>query len=167
MKKVLLFFMFIGIQSVFAQKIAYIEVDKILDKMPAFEQANNEIDTQIKSWNDEIDQKFEKIEELYQNYVLNESQMTDDQKKQKQDEIFNAEAEANEYKESKFGNEGDLLKLQEQKLKPIYDQIYDKTEEIAAQKGYDYVFEKSSESSWIYTNPALNITNDVIKGLGL
>ena len=124
MKNVLLVLMLIGFQMGFAQKIAYIEVDKILDKMPAFEMANNEIDAQIKLWDDEIDKKFDKIEELYQAYVVNESQMTDEQKKQKQDEIFDAEKQANELKDSKFGNEGELMKLQEQKLKPIYDQIY-------------------------------------------
>ena len=167
MKNVLLVLMLIGFQMGFAQKIAYIEVDKILDKMPAFEQANNEIDAQIKLWDDEIDKKFDKIEELYQAYVVNESQMTDEQKKQKQDEIFDAEKQANELKDSKFGNEGELMQLQEQKLKPIYDQIYNKTEEIAAEKGYDYVFEKSAESSWIYTNPALNLTEEVIKALNL
>ena len=167
MKNVLLVLMLIGFQMGFAQKIAYIEVDKILDKMPAFEMANNEIDAQIKLWDDEIDKKFDKIEELYQAYVVNESQMTDEQKKQKQDEIFDAEKQANELKDSKFGNEGELMQLQEQKLKPIYDQIYNKTEEIAAEKGYDYVFEKSAESSWIYTNPALNLTEEVIKALNL
>lgn len=167
MKKLLLIVLLLGFQMGFAQKIAYIEVDKILEKMPSFDQANDDIDAQIKLWDEEIEKKFDKIEELYQSYVLNESQLNDEEKKQKQDEIINAENQANEFKDSKFGNDGELMTLQEQKLKPIYDQIYDTTEAIAAEKGYDYVFEKSIESSWIYTNPALNITDEVIKALNL
>ncbi len=167
MKKILLILMVLGFQVGFAQKIAYIEVDKILDKMPAFTKANEEIDAQVSQWEKELDARFQSIDELYQAYVLNESKMTDEQKKQKQDEIFDAEQKANEYKESRFGADGDLMKLQEQKLKPIYDQVYAMTEQVAAEKGYDYVFEKTAESSWIYTNPALNITEEVIKGMNL
>jgi outer membrane protein len=167
MKNVLLIIMVLGIQLGFAQKIAYIEVDQILEKMPAFTQANEAINKQVTQWEEELDNRFQSIEDLYQAYVVNESRLSDEEKKQKQDEIFEAENKANEYKESKFGTEGDLMKLQEEKLKPIYDQVYTMTEKIAKENGYDYVFEKSAESSWIYTNPALNITEDVIKALKL
>lgn len=167
MKNVLLILMVLGVQMGFAQKIAYIEVDQILEKMPAFTQANEEINNQVGQWENELDNRFQSIEDLYQAYVMNESRLSDEEKKLKQDEIFEAENQANEYKESKFGTDGDLMKLQEEKLKPIYDQVYNLTEQIAKDSGYDYVFEKSAESSWIYTNPALNITEDVIKALKL
>jgi outer membrane protein len=168
MKKIMLIMLMLSFYTGFAQqKMAYIEVEKILEKMPEFIKANEDIDTQVKQWNDEVDAKFNGIESLYQNYVMNESGYSDDIKKQKQDEIFNAEQNANEFKDSIFGNDGELYKLQEEKLKPIYDKVYDVTQKIAAEEGFDYVFEKSTESTWIYTNPALNLTDKVIKRLGL
>jgi outer membrane protein len=133
--------------------------------MESFKKAGEEINETASLWESEIETKFQQVEDLYQNYVMNESQMNDQQKKEKQNQIFQAEKQANEFKESKFGQQGELLALQEEKLKPIYDSIFEITEKIARKKEMDYVFEKSAESAWIYTNPALNLTGEVIEAL--
>jgi outer membrane protein len=159
--------MLVGFQVGFGQKIGYIELDQILTKMESFKKAGEEINATANLWESEIETQFQQVEDLYQNYVLNESQMNDQQKKEQQNQIFEAERRANEFKESKFGQQGELIALQEQKLKPIYDTIFEITEKIAREKEMDYVFEKSAESTWIYTNPALNLTDDVIKALGV
>ncbi|MCD4695074.1 MAG: OmpH family outer membrane protein [Bacteroidales bacterium] len=167
MKKIGLILLVIGIQVAMAQKVAYIETDKILDKMPDFEQANNEIDGQVTKWESELDSKFTSIENMYQEYVNSEASLTPEMKKQKQDAILEAEKKANKYKDDIFGREGELSNMQEKKLKPFYDTIYQAAESVAKENGYDYVFEKSSEGMWIYTNPALNITDKVITLLNL
>lgn len=165
MKMLALFALLVGFQVGFGQKIGYIELDQILNKMESFKKAGEEINETASLWESEIEAKFQQVEDLYQNYVMNESQMNDQQKKEKQNEIFQAEKQANEFKESKFGQQGELIALQEEKLKPIYDSIFEITEKIARKKEMDYVFEKSAESTWIYTNPALNLTGEVIEAL--
>jgi outer membrane protein len=167
MKTLALIVLLLAFRAGFAQKIGYIEVDRILIKMESFKNAGEEINKKVSEWETEIEAKFQQVEDLYQNYVLNESRMTDQQKKEKQNEIFRAEQQANEFKDSKFGQQGELMNLQEEKLKPIYDSIFDITEKIAQRDEMDYVFEKSAESSWIYTNPTLDLTEEVIKALGL
>jgi len=150
-----------------AQKIAYIETDKILDKMTEFSTANEEIDAKIQEWESEIDTYFNKVEDLYTKYVNEQSQYSDDMKRMKQDEIIEAEKEANDYKSEVFGQDGKLNALEEEKIKPIIDKIFDATEKVAKENNYDYVFEKTTESNWIYLNPAHNITELVIIELGL
>lgn len=167
MKKLALILLVIGIQVGFAQKVAFIESSKILDKMPEFEQATTELEAQVNAWEAELDSKFESIEAMYNDYVKSEAMLSDDLKLQKQEAIFEAERLANEYKESKFGQDGELFELQDSKLKPSYDKINAATETIAKENGYDHVFDKSIESNWIYTNPEHDLTDKVIANLEL
>jgi Skp family chaperone for outer membrane proteins len=157
----------LGVQVAVAQKIAYIETALILEKMPAYEEAGQLIDAQMDTWEAELDGKFQAIESMYQEYVNNEPTLDNEMKRQKQEAIFKAESEANTFKEEKFGMDGDLSKLQEEKFGPLYDQVYAAAEKVATENGYDYVFDLSADNSWIYTNQAHNLTEKVIAELKL
>ncbi|MCF8379424.1 MAG: OmpH family outer membrane protein [Bacteroidales bacterium] len=167
MKTIGLILLMIGMQVGMAQQVAYIETDKILDKIPEFELANNDIDQQVKQWESELDNKFTAIETMYQEYVKSEAGLTPEMKQQKQEAIMEAEKKANNYKDEIFGREGEMAKLQQQKLKPFYDKIYNAAEVVAKENSFDYVFEKTDDGIWVYTNPALNITDEVIQHLKL
>lgn len=155
----------LGVQLAMAQQIAYIHMDKILEQMPAYEQANTEIDTQIKQWETELDNKYQSVESMYQEYVNNESSMPNEVKKEKQEAIFEAEAKAKEFKEQKFGMDGELSVLQQEKFDPLYKQVVEASENVATENGYSYVFNKSGEENWIYTNPDHDLTEKVIVAL--
>jgi outer membrane protein len=167
MKKIVLGILVLAFQIGIAQNIAYIETKKIIEKMPEYKQASDEIDAQIKLWEDEVEAKFKKVEDLYQDYVKNETLFPDDVKQEKQQEIIDAENQAKEFREQKFGKEGELQQLQESKLKSLQDTILQTAEKIGKEKNYDYIFEKSPESNWIYTNPKHDLTELVIAELGL
>jgi len=167
MKKIALGILVLAFQIGIAQNIAYIETEKIIEKIPEYQQASDEIEAQIKLWEDEVETKFKKVEDLYQDYVKNETLYPDEIKQEKQQEIIDAEKQAKEFREQKFGREGELQQLQESKLKSFQDTILQTAERIAKEKNYDYIFEKSSESNWIYTNPKHNLTELVIAELGL
>ncbi len=69
---------------------------------------------------------------------------TEDVKQQKQEEIVQSEKQAKEFREQKFGKEGEITKLKEQKIKPLQDNIFKAAEKVALANGYDYVFDKSA-----------------------
>ena len=167
MKTLVLGLLVIAFQIGLAQNIAYIETDKIIEKMPAYQQATEEIESQIKIWESEVEAKFKKVEDLYQDYVKNETLFPDEIKQEKQEEIIDAEKQAKEFREQKFGQDGDLQLLQESKLKSLQDTILHTAQRIGIEKSYDYIFEKSPETNWIYTNPEHDLTELVIVELGL
>ncbi len=167
MKNVILGILVIAFQVGVAQKLAYIESDKIVDKMPEHQKANDEIEKQIKEWETAVEEKFKAVEQLYQEYVKNESILSDELKLQKQEEIFEAERQAKDYREEKFGTDGELEKLQESKLKPLQDKILEAARKVSKENNYDYVFDKMPESNWVWTNPEHNLTDLVISELGL
>ena len=167
MKTIVLGILVFAFQIGLAQNLAYIETDRIIEKMPAYQQASDEIEAQINVWEGEVEAKFKKIEDMYQDYVKNESIFPDEIKKEKQDEIIESEKQAKEYREQIFGQEGELELLQISKLKALQDTILNTAQRIGIEKEYDYIFEKSPETNWIYTNPEHDLTELVITALGL
>jgi len=150
-----------------AQKIAFFNVDKILDNMPAVKAANAELDKKGKELQKIVDAKFKSLDEMYQDYVKNQDSYSGEMKKLKQDEIINTEKKAKMYRDSIFGADGEMAKLQAAKFQPIYDTVFSIARRIGISNGYDYVIENTPDSQWIYLNPDYDITGLIKKELGI
>jgi outer membrane protein len=168
MKKpiLILFALIVTAQFGFAQKFAYVDTEYILGKMPEYTSAQDEINRISEKWQADLEKKYAAIEQMYQSYTENEVIMPDDMKQERQDEIFKAEREAKEYREKKFGYSGELFQLQESKVQPLQDKVFNAVETIAKRKRVDMVFDKAGDVTWIYTNPIYDISNDVLEELG-
>ncbi|MBN3036103.1 MAG: OmpH family outer membrane protein [Bacteroidales bacterium] len=149
------------------QKVGYVELQQIMEDMPEYAQANEEIKRQSDLWKADIDRKFREVEDLYNQYMETEGGMTEEMRRQKQQEIYDAERSAKEMKDQKFGPEGELYQLQQKKFQPLTDRIHETIKKMALEQGYDFVFDKSSTTPWLYTNPEHNLTIAVRKMLGL
>lgn len=66
-----------------------------------------------------------------------------------------------------FGPSGDLLQKKQTLIKPVQDEIYAAIEKIASRKGLDLVIDKSSGVSLLFANPKYDITDDILKELGV
>ncbi len=150
-----------------AQKIAYFEMDSLMSKMPDVKTANEEIDTKAKEWQQLVDNRFKQLDKMYQDYISNQDNYSGEMKKLKQDEIINSEKRAKMFRDSIFGGDGEMTKLQAAKFQSIYDTIFAMAKRIGISNGYDYIIENTSNSQWIYINPKYNITGLIKKELGL
>jgi hypothetical protein len=92
--------------------------------------------------------------------------MTDDMKKQKQQEIQAKQKEAKELQKQYFGYQGDLFKLHEKLVKPIQDKVYDAVQKVATAKGYDLILDKSQSVYVMYVNPKLDVSDQVLTSMG-
>ncbi|MEL6589769.1 MAG: OmpH family outer membrane protein, partial [Bacteroidota bacterium] len=88
-------------------------------------------------------------------------------RQERQEEIFQAEREAKEYREEKFGYGGELFRLQESKVQPIQDKVFKAVETVAQRKRFDFIFDKAGEVTWLYTNATYDLTSDVMEELGI
>ena len=150
-----------------AQKLAYVDTQTILEEMEEYQAAQKEIDNQSKKWQEELEQKYAGIEKMYRDYQAEEVLLPDDVKQQRQEAIFEEERKAKEFKKEKFGYDGELYKLQDQKIRPIQDQIYAAVEAVAKERRLDVIFDKSGNSGMLYTNALFDKTDEVRKKLGL
>lgn len=152
---------------IFAQKVAYVDSEFIMDKIPEYKSAQEEIERVSQKWQQELESKYQEIERMYADYQAQEVLLPEDVKQEKQDEIFEAERAAKEYREKKFGYNGELFTLQESKVKPIQDKVFRAVENVSKRKRFDLVFDKAGEVTWLYTNATYDLSNDVLEELGL
>lgn len=149
-----------------AQKFALIDMEYILKNIPAYEQANQQLEQASKQWQAEIEKAGEEAKSLYENYQATAKNLSDAQRTQKENEIVKKEKALAELRRQYFGPEGELYKKREALIGPIQDQIYNAVKEIATQQGYAVVTDRASASSIIFASPSIDISNEVLARLG-
>ncbi len=148
-----------------AQSVAYIESETILTQLPEYQQAKTELDAKSKEWKQAVEAKLNEVETMYNKYVAERSILSESAQQKRQDEIIEAEKKAKEFKDAKFGQEGEFTKLEKTKMDPIFEKMQKAVETTAMEAGYAYVFDKSSTSNWLYTSKTYDITDLVLKKL--
>lgn len=148
-----------------AQRICYVDVNQILESIEEYQAAQKELDRQAKQWRQEIAQEYDVIKGMYNRYQAEQVLMSDEARRQKEDEIMNKEKEVREMQKSKFGPEGELFKRRQSLVRPIQDKVYAAIESYAQDRGYDFIFDRSGNAGMIFTNPEYDKTEDILKRL--
>ena len=163
---VLLAILFIA-QFSFGQKWGFVDTEYILDQLPEYKAAQEEIQQESANWQKELEKDYQEIEEMYAAYRAEEVLLPEDIKVKRQEEIFEAERKAKEYKKSKFGYDGELYKLQDEKIKPIQDDVLLAVDGIAKEKKLDFIFDKAANTGLVFANPKFDRTRDILNKMGV
>jgi len=153
--------------TAWGQKIGYVNTELIMNKMEEYKEAQKEIDRFSAEWQSKLEEMYADVERLYTEYTAIEVLLEDDDKEIKQAEIFAKEREAKEYREEKFGYNGALFRLQEAKVRPIQDKVISAVKVVARRKKFAMVYDKAGDSTWLFTDPAYDLSDEVIEELGL
>jgi outer membrane protein len=151
-----------------AQKFsaAYLDMQYILKNLPQYETANEQLSMISKRWQKEIDAAQQEVQILVSNYQTEQIFLSADMKKKREDEILEKEQQVLELKRKYFGENGEWYKKRESLLKPIQEEIYNAVQEIADEKKYDIVKDRSADPSLIYMSSRLDISDQVLEKLG-
>ena len=151
-----------------AQKfsVAYVDMQYILKNLPMYETANEQLNMISKRWQKEIDALQQEVQILTTNYQTEQISLSAEMKQRREDEILQKEQQLLELKRTYFGQEGEWYKKRESLLKPIQDEIYTAIQDIANEKHYDVVKDRSAEPSLIYMSSKLDISDQVLTKLG-
>lgn len=169
MKKIigLTFFLLAAAFAGHAQRYAIVDTKYILDKMPEYKDAQKQLDLTSAQWQKEIDDKQEVLSKMYKDYEAEQVMLSDDLKKKRQDELFNKEKEVRDLQRKRFGFEGDLFKKRQELVKPVQDKVYNAIQQIAVNRMYDFILDKSEGITVIFADPKLDKSEDVLKALGI
>lgn len=170
-RSILIAILFLGgmiLSPIVAQKfsIAYIDMQYILKNIPQYETANEQLTMISKRWQKEIDTAQQELQILVSNYQTEQIFLSPDMKQKREDEILEKEQYLLELKRKYFGQEGEWYKKRESLLKPIQDEIYAAIQDIASEKQYDVVNDRSADPSLIYMSGKLDISDQVLEKLG-
>ncbi|MDR2362562.1 MAG: OmpH family outer membrane protein [Prevotellaceae bacterium] len=152
--------------SASAQKIAYVNTEYILKKIPAYKTAQDQLDKLSQQYEKEIESRYQKLEELYKSYQAEKVLLTDDMKQRRENEIITKEKEAKDLQRQYFGQGGTLEKKKEELIKPIQEKIASAINEIATQDGYAMIFDSASNPSILFVAPRYDLSDKVLEKLG-
>ncbi len=148
-----------------AQQFALIDMEYILENIPAYKTQNDQLAAKAKVWQAEVEVIQKQAQDLYKQ-LQKETNLSATVKSQREEAIIKKEQEAMTLKQKYFGPEGELPKLQQAALKPIQDKIYAAVKLIAQEDGLELVIDRASAMSVIFASPTIDMSDEVLKQLG-
>ena len=146
-------------------KIGYIDMEYILEKVPDYAEANNQLEQKAQKWKQEIEVKKAEISKIKESLKTERVLLTKELIEEREEEIAYLEKELLEYQEKRFGPNGDLIIQKSVLIKPIQDQIFTIVQDVAEQRKYDFIFDKSSDLTMLFAAQKYDISDFVVKKL--
>jgi len=168
MKKLLTTILIITVTATagYSQKYAFVDTEYILNNIPAYKAAQDQLDQASAEWEKEIRDMYTEVERIYKAYQNEAVLLTQDMKKKREGEIIAREKEAKELQEKYFGRDGELYVKRQELIKPIQDEIYNAVKELAVDGNFAVIFDTSGSLSMLYTNPRYDMSDDILEKLG-
>ena len=165
----IIFFLFLisslNISAQRGARIAYIDMDIILNNNEEYQKSSKSLDKNILLWKKEIELKKIQLKKYQDQLEIEKILLTSELIKDKELEIEDFALELINLQERRFGSNGDMIKQRIKLLQPIQDQVLNIIKEIAKEKKYDFIFDRSSEGTMLYSAKNYDISDLVIKRL--
>ena len=152
---------------VYGQRFAVVDVSRILEAMPEYQQAQKELESLAAKWKQEINEKYDEVKSLYNKYQAEQVLLSEEERRRREEEIMQKEKEVMELKKQRFGPEGDLFRRRQELIQPLQDKIQKAVADYAEKRGYDAILDKSIAAGLIYVSPDLDKTKQIMAALGL
>jgi len=146
-------------------KIGYIDMEYILEKVPDYADALNQLEQKAQAWKQEIEIKRTEINVLKDNLKTERVLLTKELIEEREEEIAYLDKQLLDYQEKRFGPKGDLIIQKSVLVKPIQDQIFTIIQDVAEQRKYDFVFDRTSDLTMLFADKKHNISDFVIRKL--
>lgn len=146
-----------------SQRIAYIDMDYILQNIPEYLEAQNALNAKVEKWKKQLDKEARSIEVLKTDLANEKAILTKDLIDEREEDIRVKQEALRRLESLYFGPRGDMFNLRKQLIQPVQDQVYNAVQDIASKKKYDFVFDKSSDLVMLYSNKKHDISDLVVK----
>jgi outer membrane protein len=160
-------FIVFGTSFAFAQKYAYIDSDYILSNVPEYKEAKDKLDKLADRWTKDIEDRYAALKVKKDNFAREEVLLPAEEKQKRKDEILKVETETMEMQKLRFGVKGDYFQKRQELVKPIQDKVFEAMQEVATKKAYTFVFDKANQSNLVYADPKMDISDAVLKEMGI
>lgn len=152
----------------FAQlKIGYVDSDTILDNSPDMQDARQKIDALIQEWQTELRRMESELKAKQDDYEKRKLIMTEQTSSEALAEIAKLQKEIGDYRDKKFGANGELFQKQNELMKPIQNKVFTIIQLIATEEELDFVFDRSGDIIFLYAKPDYDLTAKVVERLKL
>lgn len=144
-------------------KVGYIDMEYILQNVPDYTEAKNQLEQKAQKWKQEIEAKKVDLAKLKDALKTERVLLTKELIEEREEELKFQETELLDYQQKRFGPSGDLIVQKAVLVKPIQDQVFTAVQDIAEAKKYDYVFDKSSDLTMLFAAKRFDISDQVVR----
>ena len=146
-------------------RIGYIDMEYILENVSDYKEATAQLELKAQKWKQEIEAKKLDINTLKETLKAEKALLTKELIDERETEIKFLEDEMLDYQQKQFGSNGNLIHQKAALAKPIQDQVFTAVQDIAEAKNYDFIFDKSSDLTMLFSNKKFDISDQVIRVL--
>ena len=161
----IIFISFINI-STFAQRgtrVGYIDMNIILKNIDEYNKASTLLDKNIEKWKKEIELKKIQLNQYEEQLNTERILLTPELINDRELEIKDFASEIINLQEKRFGPSGDMIIQRSKLIQPVQDQVLSVVKQIAEEKKYDFIFDRSSSLTMLYSAKIYDISELVIK----
>ena len=149
-----------------AQKFAFVDTEYIMDNIPAYKAAQDQLDQLSGQYQKELESMHAEVEQMYNDFQAESVLLSEDMKRKREDVIISKEKDYKTLQRKYFGPNGDLFQKRQGLVKPIQDDIFNAVQEISNDGSYAVIFDKAGGTTLFFTNPKFDLSDQVLQKLG-
>ena len=157
MKKILFVLAMLAPVAAFAQKFGHVDVQAVITSLPEYTRAEGELKAKGQELENELKTMQDEIQRKYEDYEKNKSTMN--QTKQQETEK-NLNDLMQKFQQAQQDNAATFQRLQEEKLAPIQQKVFQAIENVGKNGGYVYIMQAES-IPYISATLSKDVTADV------
>lgn len=158
--------LFIGINASAQRngaRIGYIDTEYILQNIPEYQEATTQLNSKVQKWKSEIDQRLSRVVQKRKDLSNEKALLTKELIEEREEDIMFEEQEILDYQQKRFGPDGDLTIQKKSLIQPLQDQIFAAVQDIAEQRNYDFIFDKSADVVMLFSSQRFDLSEQVIR----
>lgn len=150
--------------AAFAQKFGHVNAQEIIQVMPDYTKAKNEIDALQKQYEDDLKSMQDELTKKSQSYEKEQATLPDNIKQRRDQEL---QEMYQKIQQSYQDNQQALAKASQEKMQAITTKVIDAIKQVGQAGGYVYIMDVAGGVPYISTTLSTDVTADVKAKLGL
>lgn len=148
-------------------KIGYVDSDTIMDKFPDAQDARQKLDGFIQEWQTELTKLENNWKSKYDDYEKRKLIMSDQIRAETEAELIRLEQQVADYRDRKFGTNGELFQKQDEIMKPVQNKVFTAIKDVAKDQDLDFIFDRSGDVMLLFAKDEYDVTALVLEKLKL
>lgn len=144
-------------------RVGYIDMNYILETVDEYNKASDLLDKNIENWKKEIELKKLELQQYQDQLNAERIILTPELIKDRELEIQDFTTDIIRLQEKRFGPNGDMIIQRSKLIQPLQDQVMSIVKQVAEENKYDFIFDRSSTSTMLYSAKNYDISELVIK----
>jgi outer membrane protein len=147
-------------------KIGFVNSSKVLSEFPEAQEVNKKLEGLTRQWQAELEKMGKDLQAKYEDFQKKEPLLKEDEKQVRRQELIELEQKGIDYRQTKFGQDGQLAALTDSLLTPIKQKVIKVIEQVAKDEKLQFILDRNDQIMVVlYGDPRFDYTNLVIDRL--